>query len=215
MKAVKINNNYQVVKEVPREWLDKEVYDVFIKEIGENQKQAPVNEWVVNEDLKTIEIPVLDLTEKEIDKKNNGISKVITDELNSLIASLEVGAKKISIGKEGTREYIETQERIYFRKYQIAKGFVDDYNNLIADEAKEFGYTVTEYKDLIIYKYELGLNMFNAFLSMIERARSKALFLIESKNYKKAREIIALMGEVKTETPVEEIQKIMSEILNY
>ncbi len=215
MKAIKIANEFQIVKEVPREWLKYPIYSVIKKPIRADQKHCLLKDVIVNEDKKTITFTIIELTPVEYDAKLKKEGALLIEDMKSLVSSLEIGAKRIAIGKTGTREYIDTQERIYTRKYKIAKGELLDYNNFIENEATEIGASFEDYKALIIQKYEQGLGVYEGFLSMIERTRSKFLFFVETNKNHKAKELIELMKSIKTNTSVEEIQTIMNVILNY
>lgn len=214
MKAVIINNQIQFIETLPKVWEEKEVYQVVKPPIRPDQKYGEVSNTHINQETKTITIPVIDLTSKEYNEKLVVEGGKLLEELKYLVYDLEEGAKKISIGKDGSKEYIEAQERIYHKKYLIAKGSLPDFNDLLETEAQEQGYTYEEYKDLIISKWEEGNTLFSSFSMMIDRARIKVIDFVEAKKNHKAKVIIDFMKQIKIDTPITEIQVIMNNILN-
>lgn len=215
MKIVKLKNHYQLVKEVPKEWQKLPVYNVIMPTLGVHQKYCEIKDAEINEETNTIILSVVDLTAEQITARNKKEQFIISEQLKEVVATLHLGAKRIAIGKDGTKNYIESQERLYFRKYQIAKGELSDFNNLLQNEAIEFGMTYEAYKSLIIQKYDEGLAAFNMFLSMIERARSKVVYFLDNRQIHKAKEVLILMKSITTETSLEDIQGIMQTIVNY
>lgn len=136
------------------------------------------------------------------------------DLLKEAVARLEYGAKRKAIGKDGTQEYIETQERIYFRKYQIATNVIPDFGGLIEKEATDFGFSLEDYKALIIQKYEAGKALFDMLTAMIEYARSKALLFVETDNLPKAKQVLQYMNDVEVSNTIEELTEILETIKN-
>lgn len=215
MKAIKIKNNFQLVKEVPKEWANEELYTVLKTPIRPNQKHCLLSDAIVDETKQTITFFPIDLTELEYQNVLKKEGLFLLEELKNLVCTLELGAKRIAIGKTGSRDYIESQERIYVRKYKVSKGELKDYNHLLEDEANEVGVEFNAYKAMIIEKYEFGFDTFQSFLAMIERARSKTIFFIENNKNYKAKELIELMKSINSETSITEIMTIMTIILNY
>jgi hypothetical protein len=214
MKAIIIKGVIQIVSEVPVFWKDKQIYEVVKHELRPDQKYGEVSDAVINEETRTITIPVLEMATEEYDAVLEKEGKELLEELKVVVSDLEEGAKKISIAKEGSKEYIEAQVRIYEKKYLIAKGELPDYLGLIESEALEVGVSFADYKALIINKYELGAGLFNSFSIMIDRSRIKTLVFVENKKNHKARMLLDLMKSIKTTTPVNEIQLTMSKIIN-
>lgn len=214
MKAIIINNKIQVLSEVPSFWKAKEIYNLVKHPLRVNQKYGEISESVIDEASLTITVPVIDMTTEEYDSLKEKESQELLSELKYVVSDLEEGAKKISIGKDGSKEYIEAQVRIYEKKYKIAKGELPDYGGLIESEAADTGVSFVDYKALIIQKYEQGSDLFNSFSIMIDRSRIKVLVLIENKKNHKARMLLDLMKSIKIDTPITEIQATMNNILN-
>lgn len=214
MKAVIIKNKIQVLSEVPSFWKGKTIYSLVKHPLRVNQKYGELSDSAIDHDLLTITIPVIEMTTEEYDSLIEKESQKLLSELKYVVSDLEEGAKKISIGKDGNKEYIEAQVRIYEKKYKIAKGELPDYGGLIESEAADTGVSFTDYKALIIQKYEQGFDLFNSFSIMIDRSRIKVLVLIENKKNHKAKMLLDLMKSVKIDTPVNQIQATMNNILN-
>ncbi len=215
MKVILLKNRLQILKIIPEIWKDLPNFNLIKKDIRPNQKYGKVNLSCIDNIKKTVTVPIIDLSDEEYQAKLQNEAFEIIESLKDIIATLEVGAKKIAINKDGSRAYIETQERIYERKYKMAKGELLDVNDLLKDEAVEFGYSWDDYKLLIISKYEAGRGAFDLFMSMIERSRSKVLFFLETNKNYKAIEVLELMKSIKTTTPISEILETMNLILKY
>lgn len=214
MKAIIIDNAIQVLSEVPFFWKNKKIYNLVKQPLKPNQKYGELSDSIINEESKTITIPVLEMTTEEYDAILVNEGEILLNELKDVVFDLEEGAKKIAIGKDGSKSYIEAQVRIYEKKYKIAKGELPDYSGLIESEAFETGISFADYKQLIIDKYESGEALYNSFTIMIDRSRIKVLNLIESKKNHKARVLLDLMKSIKIDTPIAEIQVTMNTILN-
>jgi hypothetical protein len=137
----------------------------------------------------------------------------LTTKLQEEVANLMIGAKKIAIGKDGSREYIDSQEKLYLHKYRIAIGELEDVNGMIQREGENHGYTWQAYKELIINRYKAGEKAYFEFISMIEIARGIVIDYMEGYNYSKAEYVLELMKSVETTTPIVEIQNTMNLIL--
>lgn len=214
MKAIITNNNIQVLSEVPSFWKNKTIYNFLKPPIKPGQKYGKLSDSLIDEETKTITLPVIEMTNEEYDDILAKEGKLLLEELKYLVFDLEEGAKKIAIGKDGSKEYIEAQVRIYEKKYKIAKGDLPDYSHLIESEAAEAGVSFDNYKTLIIQKYEAGAALYNSFTIMVDRSRIKVLKLIEVKKNYKAKMILKLMKSIKIDTSITEIQTTMSNILN-
>lgn len=120
-----------------------------------------------------------------------------------------------SINKTGDWDYILEQSEQYKLKYKVAKGEVvnEIINNLIADEAVDFQITTSEMKSMIIQMYEQGENIYYKFISMIERARTKALTCLETNQISKATTIIEMMENVPLQFTMQDAENMCQQLL--
>lgn len=158
--------------------------------------------WIEGENIENInELKATDLT--------NRINKAFTLLRQRALAS-SIG-KSISFGFE----YIKEQSEQYTYKYEVAIGNIQDafVNNMIDHEANDFGITSEQMRQLIIDRYLQGKGLFIGYTSMIERARTKALTMIEISDFDKAEQITLMMENVPTEMTLEDAQTLTNQML--
>ena len=215
MKAIKLRSKYQLLEVIPKCWQHLPCYEVVKAALRSNEKYDALENAIIDENEMTLTYSVLELSDEEYGLKLESEDNLLLEELKKVVVSLEKGAKIKAIGKKGSENYIACQERLYKRKYEIAKGEIEDFSGLLKNEAQDYALTLEQYKALIIQKYEDGSEVFESFLSMIERARIKAIYFIEQKQNHKTKEIIELMNSVSKEMSFLKIQEIMNLILNF
>jgi hypothetical protein len=138
-----------------------------------------------------------------------------TDRIQQAFTFLRRRALSSSINKTGDWDYIFEQAEQYKIKYRVAKGEITNVavQELIADEANDFGVTVEQMNALIISMYEAGELAYNKFTAMIERARTKALTMLEIGSYARALEIIELMESVPEQLTMEQAQVLTAQMI--
>ena len=189
-------------------------YPVEYPILKQYQRYLPLKKDCFLADLEVWLVRVQDFTPEEIAQIITRQNIAFMELLKTAVARLEYGAKRKAIGKEGSQQYIETQERIYLRKYQIATNTIPDTGGLIEAEAADFGFSLEAYKKLIIKKYEGGKALFDMLTAMIEYARSKALLFVETNNLPKANEVLHYMDEVAVSNTLEELTEVLTAIKN-
>lgn len=127
-------------------------------------------------------------------------------------SELRIKAKAAAIGKTGTDEYIISQQEFYEIKYQqcISTNNSQEIEDLLQNEADEYGITLEQFKALVISRYNEAKEKYNLFMRMIERCRTKIQTLIENKNWANVDIAFAI---VDTLNNVEEAQSVMNQIL--
>lgn len=189
------SNDYPLFQE---DWtlIETPITESFIKSKWDG------TQWIEGESLENInELKVIDLT--------NRINKAFTLLRQRALAS-SIG-KSISFGFD----YIKEQSDQYTYKYEVAIGNIQDtfVNDMIDNEATDFGITPTQMRQLIIDRYLQGKGVFMAYTSMIERARTKALTMIEIADFDKAEQITIMMENVPTEMTLEDAEVLTNQML--
>jgi hypothetical protein len=140
----------------------------------------------------------------------NRIAKAFTCLRQRALAS-SIG-KPLSLGYD----YIKEQAEQYRYKYSVAKGNITDVfvSQMIANEALDFGIEPEQMRDLIIYKFEQGESAYLSFTAMIERARTKALTMLEIKDFGKAEAIIIIMENVPETLTMQDAEILTNQMLS-
>lgn len=142
----------------------------------------------------------------------------LTNRINKAFTLLRQRALASSIGKSISFgfEYIKEQSEQYTYKYDVAIGNVEDsfVNSMIDNEANDFGINPEQMRQLIIDRYLQGKGVFMAYTSMIERARTKALTMIEISDFEKAEQITLMMENVPTEMTLEDAEILTNQMLS-
>lgn len=152
-------------------------------------------------------------------------------EVNLVYESLMFSALSRSIGKTGTRAYLEAQREEYKDKYECAKGLVENpfmEVSIRAELDRDFpedtinsvleiyglptsGTRLERMKRLIVFRYEYGNQAFLQFKAFIADFRTKCITYIELQNFEKVDEIIDLAKSITGDTTNEEIfQKVLT-----
>lgn len=141
----------------------------------------------------------------------------LTNRINKAFTLLRQRALASSIGKSISFgfDYIKEQSDQYTYKYEVAIGNVQDafVNAMIDNEANDFGITSEQMRQLIVDRYLQGKGVFMAYTSMIERARTKALTMIEISDFDKAEQITNMMENVPTEMTLEDAEILTNQML--
>lgn len=160
----------------------------------------PVNSQLI--ELPYIQKPILSngaviesITPEEIE---SDLVVEYTERIKNAFTSLRRRALGSSIGKTGSWEYLYEQSQQYKDKYNVAKGtYINTVvSQMIADEANDFGIDAPTMNALIIQMYEAGEIAYYQFTAMIERARTKAITLMDNSELTRALEVIELMENV-------------------
>ena len=138
-----------------------------------------------------------------------------TQRIQNAFTFLRRRALASSINKTGDWDYIFEQAEQYKIKYRVANGEITNVavQQLIADEANDFGITVEQMNALIISMYEAGELAYNKFTAMIERARTKALTMLEIGAFDRALQIIELMESVPEQLTMEQAQELTVQMI--
>lgn len=138
-----------------------------------------------------------------------------TQRIQDAFTFLRRRALASSINKTGDWDYIFEQAEQYKIKYRVANGEITNVavQQLIADEANDFGITVEQMNALIISMYEAGELAYNKFTAMIERARTKALTMLEIGAFDRALQIIELMESVPEQLTMEQAQELTVQMI--
>jgi len=138
-----------------------------------------------------------------------------TKRIQNAFTYLRRRALASSINKTGDWDYIFEQAEQYKIKYRVANGEITNVavQQLIADEANDFGITVEQMNALIISMYEAGELAYNKFTAMIERARTKALTMLEIGAFDRALQIIELMESVPEQLTMEQAQELTVQMI--
>ena len=135
------------------------------------------------------------ITQEEINEK---IVVEYTSRIKEAFTSLRRRALGSSIGKTGSWEYLYEQSQQYKDKYNVAKGtYINTVvSQMIADEANDFGIDAPTMNAMIIQMYEAGEIAYYQFNAMIERARTKAITLMDNLEFTRSLQVIELMENV-------------------
>lgn len=138
-----------------------------------------------------------------------------TQRIQDAFTFLRRRALASSINKTGDWDYIFEQAEQYKIKYRVAKGEITNVavQQLIADEANDFGITVEQMNALIISMYEAGELAYNKFTAMIERARTKALTMLEIGAFSRALQIIELMENIPDQLTMEQAETLTAQMI--
>jgi len=139
-----------------------------------------------------------------------------TERIKTAFTSLRRRALGSSIGKSGSWEYLYEQSQQYKDKYNVAKGtYVNSVvSQMIADEANDFGITETEMNAMIIQMFEYGEIAYYQFTAMIERARTKALTLLDELELVRALQVIELMETVPEALTMQDAENLATTLIS-
>ena len=158
---------------------------------------------------------------EEIESTPEEITETKTNELTLRITNaftyLRQRALASSIGKPISLgwEYIKEQADQYRYKYAVAKGNITDafVSQMIANEALDFGITEQQMNQLVIDKFEQGESAYLSFTAMIERARTKALTMLEINDFVKAEQIVVMMENVPETLTMQDAEILTNQML--
>jgi hypothetical protein len=171
-------------------------------------------------------VPIVEPTLEEIALEK---TPLYIERIARNVNSLTTRALSSSMGKQGTRSYLESQKMIYQEKYSVAKGITvnasmvqtitdemnRDYPNESDLDALLVSYGITpngtklqKFCEFIVFRYEYGANIYGVFISLIEDFRTCALTHIEKMQFDKA-EIINVMAE---NLPIQISQQQLSDL---
>jgi len=156
---------------------------------------------------------VIEIIEPTQEELNSIKFPIYIEKLQTIVTDLRIRAKGAAIGKSGTNGYVLAQVEFYEIKYQqcVSANNSQEIEDLLQNEADEYGITLEQFKALVISRYEEAREKYNLFMRMIERCRTKIQTLIENaswENVNVAFEIVATLDNV------DEAQSVMNEILS-
>jgi flavodoxin len=147
-------------------------------------------------------------------KKTFKYTKRITDAFTHLRRRALASSinKPLSLGWD----YITEQADQYRYKYKVAIGQIQDavVNQMIDDEAQDFGITPTQMRALIVQMFEIGDAKYTAFTAMIERGRTKALTAVENTDWNKAETLTVMLESVPEQLTMEQAEQFTTNLLN-
>jgi len=142
----------------------------------------------------------------------------LTIRITNAFTYLRQRALASSIGKPMSLgfEYIKEQADQYKYKYAVANGSIVDafVSQMIANEAEDFGITEQQMIDLIISKFQEGESAYLSFTAMIERARTKALTMLENLEFERAETIVELMENVPEVLTMQDAENLTNQMLD-
>lgn len=140
-------------------------------------------------------------------------AKIKMQQLQQVVTDLRIKAKGAAIGKKGTNAYIIAQVEFYEIKNEqcLNPNNSEEVEDLLQNEADEFGITLEQFKALVIYRYNEAKEKYNLFMRMIERCRTKIQTLIENHNWENVETAFEF---VSTLNNADQAQGIMDDILN-
>lgn len=155
-------------------------------------------------------------------------------EISNAVDRLITRALSSSIGKQGTRGYLESQRIIYQEKYDVAKGISvnQDMIKTITDEMNRdypnevdlenvllnFGVTpvgskLQKFYQFIIFRFEYGLSVYKFFISLVEDFRTCSLTHVEKNNFEKAQQVIDLVENLPLQITQQQLIDLREEML--
>lgn len=144
-------------------------------------------------------------------EQNELLTTKLTEKITEAVDYLTTRALSSSIGKQGSRSYLESQRKIYKEKYGVAKGTIINENMVqtITDEMNRDYLTIEDldtvliaygitpegtklerFYQFIIFRFETGLAFYQFFISLVEDFRTCALTHVENNRFEKARLVI-------------------------
>lgn len=139
---------------------------------------------------------------------------IYEQKINSLVTFLTTRALSSSMGKQGTRSYLESQKLIYQEKYNVAIGLTTNQSMVqtIADEMNRdypttndldnilnaygitpIGTKLERFYQFIIFRFEYGLQFYGFFISLVEDFRTCSLTHVERGDFEKCDQVINLV----------------------
>lgn len=153
-------------------------------------------------------------SEEENAQKTFKYTKRITDAFTHLRRRALASSinKPLSLGWD----YITEQADQYRYKYKVAIGQIQDavVNQMIDDEAQDFGITPTQMRALIVQMFEIGDVKYTAFTAMFERGRTKALTAVENIDWVKAEILTVMLESVPEQLTMEQAEQLTTSLLN-
>ena len=152
---------------------------------------------------------------------------ILTKKQSYEIPNLKLGAKRLSLGIDGSNTDLENEILFAKDKYLWAKGDIvvsDQVNNAYLIELQNINnerisnsldtISVEDFKEkLIINEYEIRNDLLLSFNVYIKTANDKLTKLILEKDIVKATQVIKLMEDVDENVTKEEAETILSQIL--
>jgi len=181
-------------------------------EIPLDDSTAEFQQYLLDKDIVGVEL--IEATPEEIAQLK---SIDLTLRITNAFSYLRQRALASSIGKPISLgwEYIKEQADQYRYKYAVAKGNITDafVSKMIANEALDFGITEQQMNQLVIDKFEQGESAYLSFTAMIERARTKALTMLEINDFVKAEQIVVMMENVPETLTMQDAETLTNQML--
>lgn len=162
------------------------------------------HQWKINGGI-LLEVPFFE------GEQNEKLTSKLTEEIAETVDYLTTRALSSSIGKSGSRSYLESQKLIYQEKYNVATGIVvnsamvqtitDEMNRdyptiedldsvLISYGITPTGTKLERFYLFIIFRFESGLSFYQFFISLVEDFRTCSLTHVENNRFDKTRLVI-------------------------
>ena len=184
-------------------------------------------EWLQNGGTPEI-VPYFESEEVEMK------TSVYVDIINNLVDELTTRALSSAIGKQGTRTYLESQEKIYREKNNVAIGLTvnssmtqtitDEMNRDYPDEEDldnlliAYGITPngTKYEKFcafIAFRYAYGAQMYGFFISLVEDFRTCSLTHVERADFEKVDLVIEIAKNIPFQVTQEQLLELRAKML--
>jgi hypothetical protein len=177
---------------------------------------------------------VIEIVEPKPEETAAACTPLYIEKITNLVDHLITRALSSSIGKQGSRSYLESQRIIYQEKYDVAKGIVVNENMVqtITDEMNRdypndedldavlisYGITPTGTKlekffQFIIFRFEYGLAGYKFFLSLVEDFRTCTLTHVEQYNFDKCDTIISMVENLPVQISQQQLVDLREQML--
>lgn len=154
--------------------------------------------------------------------------------ISNVVDHLITRALSSSIGKQGTRSYLESQRIIYQEKYDVAKGISvnQDMIQTITDEMNRdypttndldnilnaygitpIGTKLERFYQFIIFRFENGLQFHGFFISLVEDFRTCSLTHVERGDFEKCDQVINLVENLPLQITQQQLIDLREEML--
>lgn len=145
---------------------------------------------------------------------NQKLTNKLNQELSNICFASRLWAKAIAMDKT-INDDLDYFEDVYTEKYNQCKDLDGVFDYFLELEANAEGYTrLTDYKQLVIQKYEAGLSFFQQAKAMLEVFRKVVLLDIDNKNFTQAKSKItnldALPNDISPTDFATEFQRIIN-----
>lgn len=141
---------------------------------------------------KLIDLVIVETATTEEIKAGNSIR--FMPSLQKIFYENELKAKAFVIDKNGSKDYIESQERHYVLKYKVAKGLIINAKIIALHEieAADLGITLEQLHYVIVWKYETAEAEFMDITACNETCRTRIQTHLEQGQSQKAEDCMTI-----------------------